>query len=73
MADFRQLKRGISCRVPLTILKLQIELISSLSILIHLDLLQASGVSPHVWLGGTDVDVEGTWVWTDESPGIIFL
>ncbi len=24
-----------------------------------------------VWLGARDADVEGTWVWTDGSPGII--
>ena len=58
----------------LTILKFQIELISCLSKLLYyyLDLLQLRGTET-VWLGGSAEAVEGTWVWTDGSPGVIFL
>ena len=55
------------------LLKLQIELISYLSTLLYyyLDLILKSGGLIGVWLGARDADVEGTWVWTDGSPGII--
>ena len=49
------------------------QLISCLYTLLYyyLGLIKKSGVT-NVWLGGTDQGVEGTWVWTDTSPGIIF-
>ena len=31
----------------------------------------SSGVT-HVWLGANDETTEGTWVWTDGSPGNLF-
>ncbi len=31
----------------------------------------ASGVT-HVWLGASDTKQEGTWVWTNGSPGNLF-
>ena len=32
-----------------------------------------SGVTNYVHLGGTDVEQEDTWLWTDGSPGINYL
>ena len=37
----------------------------------YLDILSTSGISKPAWLGGSDIAVEGSWVWTDNSPGII--
>ena len=37
----------------------------------YLGLLQESGLSKHVFIGGSDAQQEGKWLWTDGSPGII--
>ena len=36
----------------------------------ELDLMTQSEVDSHVWIGGTDIKEEETWLWTDGSPGI---
>ncbi len=35
-------------------------------------ILTSSGVNTQVWLGGSDIATEDTWVWTDGSPGNLF-
>ncbi len=35
-------------------------------------ILTSSGVKQAAWLGATDKTTEGTWVWTDGSPGNLF-
>ena len=50
-----------------------LELISCLStflLILYLGLLQGGG---QMWLGGSDAANEGTWVWTDGSPGSFFI
>ncbi len=34
-------------------------------------LLKIAGLHADVWLGGSDEANEGTWEWTDQSPGTI--
>ena len=51
-------------------LKLHIELVSCLSTLLYYNLDILNGVDYHVFLGGTDVEQEQTWLWTDGSQGI---
>ena len=36
---------------------------------IYLDLLTDSNEKLGFWLGGSDIEEEGTWVWADQSPG----
>ena len=50
-----------------------LELISchcTLLFILYLGLLQGGG---QMWLGGSDAANEGTWVWTDGSPGNFFI
>ena len=39
---------------------------------VNLDMLRKNDTSPGVkgfWTGGNDIKDEGSWVWTDGSPG----
>ena len=35
-------------------------------------LLNINGIYQRVWINGNDVTNEGSWVWTDGTPGISF-